>query len=220
MAAFRSLILVSVIAVLGMLAVACGSESDDVQSQQDDTTADDTDSITPDDAMADDDETKQGDAMMDMDGHGFGATFVLNGESYSAWCPEGGSTPPFFGAAILANALRLTCGLEHEIGLEGIGVLLIISDVRPLDGNFELTGPGAGPQGPVVRGFEVSVGNVSDTVDRLWTRNMNVESADVSGTYNRSSGRVIGTFEGEFRASTRNGEGEGTLSGTFDLAIP
>ena len=108
-----------------MFVVACGSEGDGDAMMEDG------------DAMKDD-----SDAMMDMDGPGFGAAFTLNGVSYSIWCPEGGSAPPILANSILANSLRLTCA-EQSAGNGGLAVLLVISDVRVLDGPFQLTGPGA-----------------------------------------------------------------------------
>ncbi len=92
-----------------------------------------------------------------------------------------------------------------------------------LDGPFEFTGPVLrGPAGdiPVVIGLELAAGDSTDTPDRLSSKNMNIESVKVSGSYDGGTGRVVGTFEASFKASNRPGEGEGTFSGTFDLAIP
>ena len=92
-----------------------------------------------------------------------------------------------------------------------------------LDGPFEVGGVQfAGPQGdiPIVRGLELSAGNTTESPDLLWTRNSNIESVKASGTYDGGTGRVVGAFEASFKASNRPGQGEGTVSGTFDLAIP
>ncbi len=156
---------------------------------------------------------------LERESRGFGAMFDINGKSYEIWCPEGGSTPPYLTNQLGSRGLELNC-VEQLLGSTGLTVSLVILDVTVLDGPFELTGPDTSRSVPIVLGVNLLAANTTDSQTRLTTRNRNIQSINVKGKWDGGTGRVIGTFEASFKATNLTIEGEGSISGTFDLEIP
>ena len=86
-----------------------------------------------------------------------------------------------------------------------------------LNGPFEFTG-GPGRTELYVNGFQIDA-ILSGSVVLHSTQAGNLEAAQLSGTYDGGTGRVVWTFEAEFTESNGSREGEGMISGSFDLAI-
>ena len=93
-------------------------------------------------------------------------------------------------------------------------------DVTVLDGPFEFVGPDTRGSIPIVLGVNLVAANTTDSQTRLTTRNRNIQSIIVEGEWDGGTGRVVGTFEASFKATNLTIEGEGSISGTFDLEIP
>lgn len=154
----------------------------------------------------------------DREGQGFGGTVTLDGETYELWCPQENSDRAFDTAGLRRNVLVLEC--RKNIEDRTLRLVLHFSDYRVLDGPFEFTG---GPEGANINviGFLIDAQlSGRGTNVRHATQAGNLQAAKLSGTYDGGTGRVVGTFDAAFTASTGGPrEGEGMVSGSFDLEI-
>ena len=147
-----------------------------------------------------------------FEGHGFGGTVTLDGETYELWCPQKNKLDE---VRTYRKLLILNCKKSFEGGL--LALMLHFSDYTVLDEPFEFTGGPGGAYMDVI-GFQIDAIK-SRTIVRHTTQAGNLQAAKLSGTYDVGTGRVGGTFEAVFTKSDRSNEGEGMVSGSFDLAI-
>jgi hypothetical protein len=125
--------------------------------------------------------------------------------------PDDDFDTPYLVQFYAGNNQSIGCALDNPNGLIGRTVAITFDDRYaftdgPIDANW---GGGASLK---------AEGDASDVVST--DSSSNLESFEVTGTYNSAERRITGSFTASFGPTTNPDEHEATVSGTFEQVLP